>query len=246
MRYDYLYMDPWSVDRKEGNSHRKPLYICLSGNSGVGKSTFLRRLASALFKIDPCTIAIDEKSVHHPLLSFLFDETDKYGFLIQLNFMVQRALMVKSWLDKGFNLVMERSHSEDYIFINFMLKAGYISQAQHQAYIALWENINAQLPEPDIIVFLNYTAEHSMAHLHNDETQGIRPQEFPDEQTKKRWIDGWHREYQSFEDSLSEPLRQRVITCYHPEEIDTFFEKVFQQVLTLRRKECVSESLSVL
>lgn len=61
MRYDYLYMDPWSADKKEKYQQRPPLYICLSGNSGVGKSTLLKRLSAYLFKNDPHTIAVDEK-----------------------------------------------------------------------------------------------------------------------------------------------------------------------------------------
>lgn len=69
MRYNYLYMDPWSANKKEKNQQRKPLYICLSGNSGVGKSTLLRRLSTSLFKDDPYTIAIDEKVF--TILSFL-------------------------------------------------------------------------------------------------------------------------------------------------------------------------------
>lgn len=164
MRYDYLYMDPWSADKKEKNATRKPLYICRSGNSGIGKSTLLKRLSTALFKGDPDTIAIDEKSVHHSLLPYLFDDTSNYGYLIQLNFMIQRALLIKSWLDKRFNLIMERSHIEDYIFINFMLKSEYISKAQHDAYMVLWTRINELLTEPDIIAFIDYPVAYSLMH----------------------------------------------------------------------------------
>jgi deoxyadenosine/deoxycytidine kinase len=228
-------MDPWSADKKEGNQERKPLYICLSGNSGVGKSTLLKRLAASLFNKDPCTIAIDEKSVHHALLPYLFDNTSNYGYLIQLNFMIQRALIIKSWLDKGFNLVMERSHLEDYVFINFMLKAEYISKDQYEAYIKLWTNINQLIPEPDIIVFINYSAEHSLIHLHDDETHGIRPKEFPDEEMKVKWIKGWYAEYQHFTDNLPEHLRQRVIICKDAGEINTFSDMVIQKAIRLRR-----------
>lgn len=235
MSYNYLYMDPWSADKKESNQGRKPLYICLTGNSGVGKSTLLRRLSASLFKDDPYTIAIDEKSVHHSLLPYLFNDTSHYGYLIQLNFMIQRALIIKSWLDKGFNLVMERSHLEDYIFINFMLKAEYISKAQHEAYINLWESINQLLPEPDIIVFIDYSAEDSLAHLHNDETYGVRPKEFPDEKMKVKWIKGWYAEYQHFTDNLPEHLRQRVIICKQASEINAFSEMVIQKAMMLRR-----------
>ncbi|MEQ2025606.1 deoxynucleoside kinase [Xenorhabdus szentirmaii] len=235
MRYNYLYMDPWSADKKEGNQERKPLYICLTGNSGVGKSTLLRRLSSSLFQHDPHTIAIDEKSVHHSLLQYLFDDTSNYGYLIQLNFMLQSSLLVKSWLDKGFNLVMERSHLEDYLFINFMLKAGYINESQHTAYMKLWEEINHIIPAPDIIVFLDYSAEYSLLHLHDDETSGIRPEEFPDETTKVKWIKGWYDEYQCFLNKLPENLRDRVMICQHPDNIDSFSDTVINKINMLRR-----------
>jgi deoxyadenosine/deoxycytidine kinase len=235
MRYNYLYMDPWSADKKEGFKERPPLYICLTGNSGVGKSTLLKKLSSCLFKEDAHTIAIDEKSVHHSLLPYLFDDTKNYGYLIQLNFMIQRALIIKSWLDKGFNLVMERSHLEDYVFINFMFKAQYISKMQHDSYINLWESIYELLPEPDIIVFIDYSVNYSLAHLQDDETHGIRPREFPGEDTKVKWINGWHAEYQHFIDNLPDHLRPRVMICNHPDEIDNFTDRVFQKAMLLRR-----------
>lgn len=234
MRYNYLYMDPWSADKKEKNATRKPLYICLSGNSGVGKSTLLRHLSTALFKGDPETIAIDEKSVHHSLLPYLFDDTSNYGYLIQLNFMIQRALLIKSWLDKGFNLIMERSHIEDYIFINFMLKSEYISKAQHDAYMVLWARINELLTEPDIIAFIDYPVEHSLMHLNDDEIHGVRPEEFPDEAMKEKWITGWHAEYQHFTDNLPVHLRERIMVCDHPDDIDVFSDKVIQKAIMLR------------
>ncbi|MBC8953049.1 deoxynucleoside kinase [Xenorhabdus sp. PB62.4] len=235
MKYDYLYMDPWSADKREGNLERKPLYICLSGNSGVGKSTLLKQLSSSLFQHDPYTIAIDEKSVHHSFLQYLFDDTNNYGYLIQLNFMIQRALLIKSWIAKGFNLVMERSHLEDYIFINFMLKTGYINESHHRAYMLLWEEINHIIPVPDLIVFLDYSAEHSLQHLHADEIHGIRPREFPDEVTKVKWIKGWHDEYQYFLNNLPENLRSRVMICQRPDNIDEFSDIVINKINMLRR-----------
>ncbi|WP_414148790.1 deoxynucleoside kinase [Erwinia sp. BNK-24-b] len=235
MRYNYLYMEPWSADKKECNKVRAPIYICLSGNTGVGKSTLLKRLSARLFNEDSHTIAIDEKSIHHPFLPYLFDDTANYGYLIQLNFMIQRALIIKSWLGKGFNLVMERSHLEDYIFINFMFKAEYISKTQYKSYINLWERINDLLIEPDIIVFIDYPVNYSLTHLQNDEKYGIRPREFINEDTKVKWIKGWHAEYQHFIDNLPEYLRQRVMTCNHPDKIDSFSDMVIQKAMLLRR-----------
>nr|WP_256376524.1 deoxynucleoside kinase [Xenorhabdus sp. KK7.4] len=143
--------------------------------------------------------------------------------------------LIRSWTAKGFNLVMERSHLEDYIFINFMLKTGYINESHHRAYMQLWEEINHIIPVPDLIVFLNYSAEHSLQHLHADETHGIRPKEFPDEVTKIKWIKGWHDEYQYFLNNLPENLRNRVMICQGPDNINEFSDIVINKINMLRR-----------
>ena len=235
MRYNYLYMDPWSAPQKEINGCRKPIYVCLSGNSGAGKSTLLRKVSAALYAVEQSTIAIDEKAVHHQLLPYLFDDTSRYGYLLQLNFMIQRALLIKSWLDKGFNLVMERSHIEDYIFINFMLHAGYINHSQHNTYMNLWDQLNDLIPYPDIIAFLNFGIEHSIENIQKDEFLGIRPKEFISEELKYHWISGWHTEYQSFVEKLPASLRERVLICSSSKDIDTLSERIIHKIHEIRR-----------
>ncbi|WP_254361199.1 deoxynucleoside kinase [Photorhabdus heterorhabditis] len=198
--------------RQKYVSIRKPKYICLTGNSGVGKSTLLKSIGSALYSLDNYTIAIDEKAIHHPFLQSLFSDTRSYGYLIQINFMLQRALLIKAWIDTGYNLVMERSHLEDYVFIEFLYEKGYISNDDHDAYLAIWDEIKNHLPEPDIIVFMDFPVEFSLDNLVRDEMLGIRPREFPDEETKKIWISGWYKQYNEFCSKLTEKEREKVIT----------------------------------
>ncbi|WP_246236240.1 deoxynucleoside kinase [Acerihabitans arboris] len=228
-------MDPWSALHKKKNDTRKPLYICLSGNSGVGKSTLLRKLSVYLYRDDHDTIALDEKAVHHHLLPYLFDDTAHFGYLIQLNFMIQRSLLIKSWLAKGFNLVMERSHLEDYIFINFMFKAGYITESQHKSYMSLWYELNEITPIPDLIVFLDFDTEQSLKNLQQDELSGIRPQEFPNNVVKNKWITGWHSEYLHFTQNLPPLLQQRVFTCTSPGTVESLSDKVIEKIHDIRR-----------
>lgn len=130
---------------------------------------------------------------------------------------------------------MERSHLEDYIFINFMFKAGYINNTQYDSYILLWKEISNLLEEPDIIAFIDYPVEHSLAHLKNDEMHGIRPEEFPNEEMKYKWITGWHAEYKNYRDNLPEHLRQRVLVCNHPDDIETFSDMIIQKAMFIRR-----------
>ncbi|PHM65249.1 deoxynucleoside kinase [Xenorhabdus stockiae] len=180
---------------------------------------------------------MDEKQLQAPATELTKNLKNARRFKSALPFPQKLTVetLIISWIAKGFNLVMERSHLEDYIFINFMLKTGYINESHHRAYMQLWEEINHIIPVPDLIVFLNYSAEHSLQHLHADETHGIRPKEFPDEVTKIKWIKGWHDEYQYFLNSLPENLRSRVMVCQGPDNINEFSDIVINKINMLRR-----------
>lgn len=201
--------DPWTVSAARLRQD-KPLYICVSGNSGAGKSTFVKLLAEHLIAKEAATIAIDEKSLHHPFISKLFFETASFGFEIQLNFMLQRAMLVRHWLSDGYNVVMERSHLEDLVFIRHLLKMGYVNPREHDAYLELWHCIDQRLPLPDLMIFLDVTPEISLARLHEDELTGRRPPEFPNEDTKHEWIHSWHRLYLDRIEELKRDLSNKL------------------------------------
>ncbi|WP_435930449.1 hypothetical protein [Dryocola sp. BD613] len=45
---------------------------------------------------------------------------------------------------------------------------------------------------------------------------------------------GWHAEYQHFTDNLPVHLRERIMVCDHPADIDVFSDKVIQKAMMLR------------
>lgn len=211
--------DPWTVSAASSRQN-KPLYICVSGNSGAGKSTLVKLLAGHLIAKDAATIAIDEKSLHHPFISKLFFETASFGFEIQLNFMLQRAMLVRHWLGDGYNVVMERSHLEDLVFIRHLLKMGYVNPREHDAYLELWRCLDQRLPLPDLMIFLDVTPEISLARLREDELTGRRPPEFPSEDTKDEWIHSWHRLYLERVEELKRDLSNKTLLIVATETSD--------------------------
>ena len=64
---------------------------------------------------------------------------------------------------------------------------------------------------------------------------GIRPEEFPDEEMKIKWITGWHAEYQNYIENLPDHLRQRVLVCNRPDDIEVFSDMIIQKAIFLRR-----------
>ncbi len=193
-KLNYLTRTPWETPAAVPGK-KQCYYICISGNSGAGKSTLLNSIAGALFQRDKYTIGIDEKNLHHPFLASLFFEAHEYGFQLQLNFMLQRTLLAKRWLDLGYNVVMERSHLEDPIFINHFKQMGYIDDNEYDVYMNLWDALDRKLRHPDVILFLNVPPEVSIKRIDDDENSGKRPCEFPDQQTKEIWIRSWHQNY---------------------------------------------------
>lgn len=220
---DDRFLNPWQYSIP--NAHEgKHSYVCVSGNSGTGKSTLVRLIASAIKGQNLSTIAIDEGSLHHPFLPYLFFQPQDYAFEMQLNFMLQRSLLVKHWIQKGYNLVMERSHLEDLVFIRHLKNEKYIGTKEYEAYLESWKCINNRTPTPDLMIFLDVSPEISIKRLQDDEDQGRRPREFPDEKLKQRWINSWYTLYLDRMDQIKRemPSSMRFITLgenYDPDQV---------------------------
>jgi deoxyadenosine/deoxycytidine kinase len=226
-----LFLDPWRCSTAIGVANRRPLYICVSGNSGSGKSTLLRLLGQHIQDSLGNTIAIDENSLHHPFIDRLFHDPEAFSFEIQLNFMVQRCLVVKRWLAAGYNVIMERSHPEDLIFIRHLLAENLVTKQEHDAYTAMWEALAGRLRWPDLIVFFDLPSDISLQRLNEAEDTGLRPREFPNEALKKKWLESWQHLYK---DRLRELQRDpsipgpRLIVLSGGEDRATIPSAVFQ------------------
>jgi deoxyadenosine/deoxycytidine kinase len=183
----------------------RPLYVCVAGLTGAGKTTALRAVADFTAGLRRSVVVIDEKALHHPYLDQLFAFPDRYAFELQVQFMVNRVLFAKRWLAAGHSLVVERSHLEDPIFIRHLLAFDHISHAEHDAYMELWTTLSARAPVPGALVYLDVPARVSIERLSNQGARDVRPP-FPDDEAKRRWILSWHRLYRErFEELMAHP-----------------------------------------
>jgi deoxyadenosine/deoxycytidine kinase len=172
----------------------KARYVCVTGNSGTGKSTTVSRLSKDLFHDKP-VIGIDERSTHHPFLDMLFNYPTNYAYELQLNFMLQRILIARRWLASGTNVIMERSHLDDPIFVAYLRSQNLITDHEQAVYLDLWTALNARTPIPDALVILMASPEVSISRVTDAENNDLRPREFRSEQHKVDWITGWSKLY---------------------------------------------------
>jgi deoxyadenosine/deoxycytidine kinase len=194
------WQDVWSPPPAITKTSSHPNYIAVIGNSGSGKSTLVTRLANELFT--DRVIAIDERTTHHPFLDRLFYDPVGYSFELQVNFMLQRVLIARRWLDAGVHVVMERSHHDDPIFIEHLFGAGLVNAVERDVYLQLWEALDARTPVPDCLIGLSVPSQESVRRITADEQAGRRPREFPSEDAKTRWLDSWAQLYEARFDAL--------------------------------------------
>lgn len=177
---------------------RRALYVTVSGNTGVGKSTLLARLASHLREREINPDVAHEQQFHHPMLANMFREPATWAFAVQVNFALERTMRLMT-IDgpAGRPLLMERSLSEDVLFFRYYRERGDISDDQAQAYEHLFGCLAARVDEPDLVIHLVGDESRICDRLETAFARGERPGEYRGPQlrhyvaTMNRLYDEW-------------------------------------------------------
>jgi|GEM_PF-1213054 len=177
-------------------------YIAVSGNTGAGKSTLVNLIRDKARKEAIDVVCINERILHHPLLMLMFQFPGDYGLLIQLDFLIQRHLLLYRWLSLGHIVVIERSHLDDRLFMDHLLEANHVTSEEHAAYTELANVLDRKIQDPDLYVYLDVKPETSMERLRRSEEEGERPKEFPDDGSKLSFVSSWYRKYTAFYESI--------------------------------------------
>lgn len=124
-------------------------YITIEGNIGAGKTTLATKLA-AHFNAK----LILEEFADNPFLPKFYEKPQQYAFPLELFFMAERYKQLKDMLqiqDMFTNLVVS-----DYLFIKSLLFAKInLKEEEYSLYQKLFDIINPQLVQPDLLIFLN-------------------------------------------------------------------------------------------
>jgi deoxyguanosine kinase len=124
-------------------------YITIEGNIGAGKTTLANRLA----KHYGARIILEEFA-ENPFLPKFYEKPQQYAFPLELFFMAERYKQLKDMLQAQ-DLFSELVIS-DYLFIKSLLFAKInLKEEEYSLYQKLFEIINPQLPQPDLLIFLN-------------------------------------------------------------------------------------------
>ena len=133
-------------------------YIAVEGPLGVGKTTLARLLAEQFNGR-----AILEQVEENPFLKKFYDEPRAYAFQTQLFFLLsryrqQRALAQQELFNQ--NTVADYLFAKDQIFAQANLEADELA-----LYRQLFGLLDARLPKPDLVVYLEARADVLMERL---------------------------------------------------------------------------------
>ncbi len=124
-------------------------FITIEGNIGSGKTTLAHQLSDHYR-----ARLILEEFADNPFLPKFYADPSQYAFPLELFFMAERYKQLKD-MNTAPDLFTDHTVS-DYLFIKSLLFAKMNLEAdEYSLYQKLFDIINPQLPQPDILIFLN-------------------------------------------------------------------------------------------
>ncbi len=135
------------------------MYIAIEGVIGVGKTTLARLLQNA-FEAEVLLEVFEE----NPFLSDFYADRARYAFQTQIFFLLSRYRQqnsaVPKALSEGRNLIADYTFAKDALFAGINLKGDELDM-YHKVHEALGEKI----PKPDLVVYLQASADTLMNRI---------------------------------------------------------------------------------
>jgi deoxyadenosine/deoxycytidine kinase len=124
-------------------------YITIEGNIGAGKTTLATRLAKHFG-----AQLILEEFADNPFLPKFYEKPQQYAFPLELFFMAERYKQLKDMLQT--QDMFNNFFISDYLFIKSLLFAKVtLKDEEYNLYQKLFDIINPQLLQPELLIFLN-------------------------------------------------------------------------------------------
>jgi len=124
-------------------------YICVEGNIGTGKTTFVEMIR----KEHNCEMIL-EQFQDNPFLPHFYEDRDRYAFSVELFFMTERYKQLqRQLLNQG---LFQEFTIADYYFVKSLLFAkNNLIEEEYRLFQKLWNVLNAPFPKPDILVYFH-------------------------------------------------------------------------------------------
>jgi deoxyadenosine kinase len=170
------------------------LFIGIAGMIGAGKSTLAKSLGEHL--------GIDvhyEPIADNEYLEDFYRDTRRYAFATQIYLLNRRFQQHQEIIWRNRSAVQDRTIYEDSIFARMLADTGLMEERDYRTYLTLFRNMSNFMCKPNVIVFLDVTAEGSYERIRSrgrEMEKGI----------SLEYLQALHRGYQSFIRDISKVL----------------------------------------
>ena len=135
--------------------------LAVAGNIGSGKTTLTRRLAQRL-----ALKGLFEPLDENPYMSDFYGDMPRWALPVQLRFLVARVRQVRDAIGAGVSAVQDRTCWEDAeIFAANLHARGEMDQRDCDTYRMVASEVLAELPPPDLLVYLRREAPGCHAQI---------------------------------------------------------------------------------
>lgn len=137
----------------------KHSFITVEGNIGAGKTTLTNLLAE---RFNARTVL--EEFADNPFLSKFYENQQQYAFPVELFFMAERYKQLKEMIHT--KELFQSLTISDYLFTKCLLFAKVtLPEEEFRLYQKLFDIISAQLPFPDILIYLHAPVSKLQANI---------------------------------------------------------------------------------
>lgn len=128
-------------------------YIAIEGNIGAGKTSLAQKLSA-----DFNAKLILEEFEDNSFLPKFYDDGRRYAFPLEMSFLASRFNQLKKHLlEKD---LFQQQIVSDYIFPKSLLFSKVtLDEDEYDLYVKLFDIINQQLPQPELLVYLHNPIE---------------------------------------------------------------------------------------
>ncbi|HIE15424.1 MAG TPA: deoxynucleoside kinase [Bacteroidales bacterium] len=122
-------------------------FVVIEGNIGAGKTT----LASALAKQYNGNLLL-EKFQDNPFLPLFYKNPDKYGFMVEINFLIERYKQLYDF--QQLSLFRQFTIADFYFNKSLIFSTKTLDEKEYNLYKKIYHIINSKLPIPDLYIYL--------------------------------------------------------------------------------------------
>ncbi|MFP6685157.1 MAG: deoxynucleoside kinase, partial [Polyangiaceae bacterium] len=170
------------------------VFIGIAGMIGAGKST----LATALGEHMGIDVYYEPVEDNEYLEDF-YRDTARYAFQTQIYLLNRRFQQHQEIIWKGRSAVQDRTIYEDSVFAKMLVGIGLMDERDYRTYQALFNHMSNFMCRPNVIVYLDVSAERSMERI-NMRDRGV------ESGITLEYLEGLNRAYEEFITHISKSV----------------------------------------